>query len=467
MILTFTLIDSAESIYKSGVAYGLIDPIKLAEYRLAAAPTTQFISEIEDAIEQQDYDYAQSLYRLGIHYGHDLSPELQQRAAATPIKLAYATGMKSMRGFVFGATDSGAALAGALVSDLVGVGDVRDFTKQGWLYASGRDYDPFLFGISAVGLGITATTLTSFGATGVADAGVSVIKNAYRSGRMSKPLLKYFSKNTAKLVDMQLLKQEFKASASTGLSQYARLEKATAKSIDKVAAKALVEDAGVVASITQKGGARASLEALSIARGPGELVHLQRIVYRFGGESATIMKFLGRSVLRLTRWTAEMLHVLISLGLILAYAIGRIVLRLGLRAALANTSAYHRAAVLAALSGQGWPGGYAHRASHEPCHPRGPVGCRRANLGHGAGIRAHLAGDCTCYDIAVFHCAGGSNLSRRNGRRGALGGDSHRLYRRNDHLAAMVRNLHHGRLPAHHLRIAVGRIIALYQKPDI
>ncbi len=323
LMLAFSLIELSHTIWRTGLAYGLVDPGLFAEYRLYTADTTRFIEEIEAAIRDRDYTYASSLYALGVSYGHDLPPDLKDRAEGTWLERSYASGSRAADGFVFGSVDSGAAIAGSLVSDLVGVGDVRDFSVQGFNYVAGRDYDPVLLGFATVGLGLTAVTYGSGGAGAAPDAGLSLIKNAYRGGKLSKPLSRYFAASASAVVDTGLLKTELKAVAGEGLSGVGRLQKAVARSVDQKAAQALVDDISVLDGIRRTGGVRTSVAALSLADGPADLRKLQRVSQHLGDGSFAAMKILGRSILRIGYTMAEILQAVAAASAMLLLAIVR------------------------------------------------------------------------------------------------------------------------------------------------
>ncbi|HCL66959.1 MAG TPA: hypothetical protein DIC56_19405 [Rhizobium sp.] len=319
------------SAYRTGVAFGIVDPVRLAEYRLYAAGTGEFVDQIETAIAEQDYAYATALYELGLRYGHDLPPDLRERAEATWAQRAYASGSRAARGFVFGSVDSGAEIAGSLTSDLIGVGDLRDFSVQGFSYVAGRDYDPLLLGLSAVGIGLTAASYGSAGAAALPDAGISLIKNAYRTRKLSRPLTAYFWKTATRLVDGKVLKTELAAMADEGAVGLGRLEKAAAKVLDRQAAKSLLDDAEVLTDIGRKGGMRSSVAVLSLADGPKDLRKLQRVAGHFGDESHAVFRFLGRSVLRVGYGLYAVLSALASLAMILIVALIRLPTQLAVR----------------------------------------------------------------------------------------------------------------------------------------
>ncbi|MBV2183148.1 MAG: hypothetical protein KUL88_01215 [Rhizobium sp.] len=331
--------NAATAVYRSGMLLGLIDPAALAEYRLYATPTATYVAEIEQAIAAGDHDYATALYDMAVGHGHVLSPGLRERAEGTWLGRAYLTGSRATKGFVVGSLDSGAEIAGSVTSDLIGVGDLRDFSVQGYRYVAGDDYDPVLLGLSAVGLGLTVSTLGTAGAAAVPDAGLSVLKNAYRARKISVPLTAYLSKNAAKLVDMRILKAELTAVADEGALGLARLQKVAARSVDGKVAQTLVDDAAVLGAIGTKGGVRSSLAAIAIADGPKDLRKLERVTARFGDKSHAVMKFLGRSILEIGAALYAVVAALAGLMLATVLAVLRLASRLFARFALGGVPA--------------------------------------------------------------------------------------------------------------------------------
>ncbi len=78
-----------------------------------------------------------------------------------------------------------AALAGTALGDLFVVGDIRDLTREGIHAARGEPVDELVVGLAAVGVAITAGTYATLGLTIPLRAGLTLIKVAARTGRMS------------------------------------------------------------------------------------------------------------------------------------------------------------------------------------------------------------------------------------------------------------------------------------------
>ena len=96
---------------------------------------------------------------------------------------------RSVKGFVVGDGTSIEELGGAIVSDFLLWGDIRDLAKQGYNKVTGKETDPVVVALAAVGVG---TSLASFwpadlaeGAEVAADTSLSFLKTLRKMGRLS------------------------------------------------------------------------------------------------------------------------------------------------------------------------------------------------------------------------------------------------------------------------------------------
>ena len=331
--------NAAAVVHRTGLMLGIIDPVSLAEYRLYAASSASFVSEIERAIADGDHDTAVSLYDLALRHGHPLPADLRERAEGTWFGRVLVTGSGVAKGFVFGSLDSGAEIAGSVTSDLIGVGDARDFSIQGLSYLKGEGYDPVLLGLSAVGIGLTVSTFGTAGASALPDTGLSVLKNAYRAGRISRPLRTYLAKNASGLVNTRILKAELAAAVDDGALGVWRLKTVAARSVDARLAASLADDAAVLGAIRARGGMRSALAALSIADGPKDLRKLQRVSAHFGDGTFAAMKFLGRGMLEVGTALYAIASAIAGALLAALLFVGRLVIRITVR--LFSRSARH------------------------------------------------------------------------------------------------------------------------------
>lgn len=240
------------------------DPVALAELGLDrsfdAATATR---EIEAALAAGDVELAQSFLDLAADRGLALDPALGARvaAAARAADGAVRKVASFARGFVTGAPDDLAGLAGTAAGDLFWFGDVRDVVREGSRMARGREPDALMLGLAGAGLAITAGTYASLGAAVPARVGLSLVKVARRTGRLGAPLM---------------------------------------RAIRRQSTEGVVRLAGDLGRVQAKAGTRATLDVLKHADSPKDVVRYARLADAKGSRTRAIVKLLGRGAIVLT-----------------------------------------------------------------------------------------------------------------------------------------------------------------------
>ena len=96
---------------------------------------------------------------------------------------------RAVRGFVVGDGTSIEELGGAVVSDFLLWGDVRDLAKQGYNKVTGKETDPVVAALAAVGVATSAASYwpadPAEGAEIAADASLSFLKTLRKMGNLS------------------------------------------------------------------------------------------------------------------------------------------------------------------------------------------------------------------------------------------------------------------------------------------
>jgi len=110
-------------------------------------------------------------------------------------------------GFMTGEGESMAGTAGAVISDLTVIGDLRDATAQAEHFLNDEPVDEVMLALSAVGIGLTGAVLATGGIAIPVKVGVSIAKVAQRTGHMTKGFARSVVelaklKDTAKLQDV-------------------------------------------------------------------------------------------------------------------------------------------------------------------------------------------------------------------------------------------------------------------------
>ncbi|MCG8444065.1 MAG: hypothetical protein MI723_19860, partial [Caulobacterales bacterium] len=230
-----------------------------------------------------------------------------------------------MSGAVSGQVDMarGATLAGALTADLLFYGDVRDLVVYGCAEARSHDAAPaacelgflpkpprdrFVFGLSAVGAALTMGMIATAGATGPADAGVSVLKTAKRGGKMTAGFADTLSKTVAKAAPPDLLAKnvgDVLKTAGKSAPNPAKLADdlgaAAAKSVSKAGIAELAGmagDAGALAKAAGKGGGVRMLDAVENA---SDLRRLRHVAEAGGSRALVLHHKTGARVLKLSQ----------------------------------------------------------------------------------------------------------------------------------------------------------------------
>jgi len=238
------------------------DPGKLSALQLDRIFTPDYArDEITKALDADDAELAESFVALAdernVPVPDDLRARLKEAQAPSRNRMRMAKNFG--RGFATGETGDAAGLLGAAAGDLIGWGDVRDLAREGWHAVTGQEVNKWLAGLSAAGLGVTAWTYSSMGAAVPLREGVSVVKAAARTGRMSES----FMKSAGRLV----------ANGRAG-----RVGMALA-------------DLGAVQG---KAGMRAAVAGLQETHSVGEISKLTRLATARGRGTLAVLKTLGR-----------------------------------------------------------------------------------------------------------------------------------------------------------------------------
>lgn len=231
------------------------DEAAVAHYTLTFRTPADYTRGIDEAAAAQDEDLAASLLALADARGVALPAASRAKVAQAEAEAAARTGSDAWNGFLSGDASNEAALAGAVASDLTGVGDVRDLYTQAENYLTGEKVDPFLVGLSAVGLGVTAATIASAGTTLPARAGLSTVKAVKRAGKLSRPLAKELGVIAADALDKRALKGLASSMETLGTDIYTIGSKAGYRTtLTTLATAASVKEVGVMAKLSTRFG---------------------------------------------------------------------------------------------------------------------------------------------------------------------------------------------------------------------
>lgn len=145
-----------------------------------------FEERLGNLIDEDDLATAESYAALAATAGVALPPDLSARLARAQspwIRLPADAGA-FLRGFVFGESDDMAELSGAIASDLMVIGDLRDLGTAGLAYANDEPVDEVIVALSAMGVALSAGTIVTVGGTAPLKFGAGTLKRLLRAGRL-------------------------------------------------------------------------------------------------------------------------------------------------------------------------------------------------------------------------------------------------------------------------------------------
>jgi hypothetical protein len=276
------------------------DPVALADRAVARSLDAAVAArEIEAALAADDADLAASFLALAQERQIAVEPALAEQVAAA--SSGAATASRSVkhfaRGLIAGEADDAASLAGTLAGDLLLIGDIRDIVREGSRLSAGQPVDELILATAAVGALATAATFASGGAAAPVRGGLTVVKAARRTGRLTGEMSAWISRAVRDAVDWTRLRSAFGAGS---IAQPAAAIRAARTAVRPDKARALVRLAEDVGKVQARAGTRAALDGLKLARGPRDVAKVSALAAAKGGKTRAILKLAGRSAIMLT-----------------------------------------------------------------------------------------------------------------------------------------------------------------------
>ena len=273
------------------------DPVRLADYQLDRTFNAEVAaSEIEAALKTNDADLAQSFLDLSRDRKLTLDPVLVARvedANSAAAKAKRAAGSFAS-GLITGEPDDLAGMAGTALGDLFVFGDIRDAIREGSRMASGEQADELILGLAAVGIAITAGTYARFGAGAPARVGLSVVKAARRTGRITAQMAQWIGRTLREVVDVTAIRR---AVANASIAEPAVAVRAVRQAVKVEKSQDLVKMVSDVGRVQSRAGTQAALDSLRIAQGPRDVARVARLADVKGNRTRAILKMFGRGAL--------------------------------------------------------------------------------------------------------------------------------------------------------------------------
>ena len=284
------------------------DPMKLADVQFDSAwRDNKFVIEqnIEAALAANDADLANSFVDLArekdISVPDDLSRAVRQ--AVVEENSTSHVARRFVTGLVTGNADDVASLSGTVAGDLFVFGDIRDIVREGKHLAMGEDTDRLVLGLAAAGLAVTAATYVTVGGMVPVRAGLTLVKDARKVGRLGERFTEWAGRSAREIVDAPMLQN---AVATASVTRPGQTVSAIQAAFRAEKAGALVRVAKDVGRVSEKAGIRAAQDTLRIAEHPKDVARAARLAEVKGGQTRAILKVLGRGALLLAAGTFDL-----------------------------------------------------------------------------------------------------------------------------------------------------------------
>jgi hypothetical protein len=277
------------------------DPAELSGVRLNSALRNNpavIQDNVEAALAANDADLASSFVELARENNVAVGDELSKRVndAVTEENSTSAFAKRFATGLVTGNADDVASLSGTVAGDLFVFGDIRDVVRECKHLAMGEDTDHLILGLATAGLAVTAATYVSVGGATPLRAGLSLVKDARKVGRLGEGLTHWAGRSAREVIDTPLLQH---AVASGSVMRPGQTMTAIKAAFRAEKAGALVRLAKDVGRVGEKAGTRAALDTLRVAEGPKDVARAARLAESKGGQTRAILKLFGRGALLL------------------------------------------------------------------------------------------------------------------------------------------------------------------------
>jgi hypothetical protein len=277
------------------------DPVALSAIQVdSALRNTQNIigDETEAALKDNDSDLAESFLDLAREKNVSVPNELTQKVsdAVAEENSSSHFARRFASGLVIGDVSDVASLSGTVLGDLFVFGDIRDVVRESKHLVMGEDTDRLVLGLAAAGLAVTAATYVSVGGIGPVRAGLTLVKDARKVGRLGEGLTEWAGRSAREIVDTPVLQNAVASGSALRPLQTAGAIRAAFKAEKAGALVRLAKDVGRVG---QKAGARGALDTLKIAEGPKDVARAARLAEASGNKTRAILKLLGRGALLL------------------------------------------------------------------------------------------------------------------------------------------------------------------------
>ncbi len=271
--------------------------IELMAASKAAITEDYYNARVGELVAECDLATADSYVAVGKAQNLTLGAEVQQAYddangwGGQTICVAGQAGM----GFITGEGATLSHIGGAVLSDFLVYGDLRDVSVQSYNYATGANVDEFILIISGLGLAVTAGTYLSGGVAAPARSAVSLIKFAKRSGRLSAKFAGHLAASMKRVLPADKIVSAYKSSPLLDLP------KTLAKSVDQAEMAKLT---GVFDNLSAIGKSTDNITALKLLKHvdtPADLMKLKAVAKIGGRQTLAWTDRFGAGLLKLVK----------------------------------------------------------------------------------------------------------------------------------------------------------------------
>ncbi len=272
--------------------------------------------KIIDAIHDNQIDDAVMYQDLAEYLGVILNQETLDLIAKNNdiLSKSWRNIKKFGNGFFSGEADDMAGLSGSIASDMTLYGDFRDLAKEGNNFVHNQPYDQVVFGMAAIGVGLSASQLFSFGTTTPAKVGASIVKAAKKMGKLSKSFVRIISSKLSKAIDFKALKKVDYTSIAAIKKETKRIE----KSLNTPYIRKAFKNIDTVHKNTDSYADTIAL--LKYVDDPKDLQKVVNVSKKYKKNSKAVFKVLGKGVIkgvvkgtaRIIKWTSLLIAQVIS-----------------------------------------------------------------------------------------------------------------------------------------------------------
>jgi len=262
--------------------YETIEP-DIAKELSAKVNQDYLAKHIQIAIKTENFDDVQMYQNLAKILDINLNAHIQEKIVqeSTIVKQSWRNLKAFGSGFISGKSDSAVGIGGSITSDMTLYGDLRDLKAEGTKYSNNEPYDKCILQLSALGVGLSATQILSVGVTTPLKVGVSLMKVAKKSGKLTKPFMKIISKKLSKTIDMKVLKSYN--------------PKRIAKNINITPLKELLDEIGSIKKFTSTAD---TIALLKYADNIKDLRKIHKLSKTYKANTKGVLKVLGKRALR-------------------------------------------------------------------------------------------------------------------------------------------------------------------------